>query len=198
MRFPTTTWLAAAALVVSGCPQAPPNDRSGALDPSYFRGRGEGEGDPRAFTDEEKAQSRGKLGGPWVSCYATFQPTGDARADLGRLAAGCGRPTGLAPITPVRTGEAQGREDPVERFTFQARGGRCYRFFAVASAEVGDLDVAVLGPDGRLAANDVSRDKWPVVPARGPLCVDDDGVYTIEVAVAEGTGSYALEVWGSE
>lgn len=150
----------------------------------------------RPFSEEEKAQSHGKIGGVWVACYQTFKPEGDAAADLARLTSACGRPTGLAAITPVRVGETQAAEDAVERFAFLARAGRCYRIFAVGAAEVADLDVAVLDAKGKLAAADLSRDRFPVVPPRGALCVERDGTYTLEVSVAEGSGSYALQVWG--
>jgi hypothetical protein len=95
----------------------------------------------------------------------------------------------------VRIGEAQGQEDAAERFTFRARGGRCYRFFSVGEAGVEDLDLAVLDPEGRLAAADVSGDRFPVVPPRGPLCVEREGVYTVEVAVVRGGGRFVMQVW---
>jgi hypothetical protein len=189
-------WVAAASLglALSGCPNAPPSDVSAWTGGPPPTGPQVDDADGR-YSAEEKAQSRGKLGGIWVSCYGTFQPTGDAAADLGRLTAACGRPTGLAALAPVRQGETQTREDPVERFSFQARSGRCYRLFAVASPEVIDLDVTVLGPEGHVVAADVSRDRWPVVPSRGALCIEHEGVHTVEVSVAEGSGSYLLQVW---
>ena len=129
-------------------------------------------------------------------CDAAFQPGDDAPADLARLTAACGPPSGLEPVTPVQVGAAQAEADPSERFTFRARGGRCYRFFSVATPDVADLDLAVLDPDGRLSAADASGDRFPIAPPRGPLCVDQDGVYTVEVAVIRGSGSFVLQVWG--
>ncbi len=89
----------------------------------------------------------------------------------------------------------QGEGDPPERFLFRARRG-CYRAFALGGPGVVDLDVAMYDPQGRLAAGDVSRDCWPVVPPRGPLCVESDGVYTVTVAVARGRGDFLLQMWG--
>jgi hypothetical protein len=62
---------------------------------------------------------------------------------------------------------------------------------------VRDLDVAIYDPEGRLAAGDVSRDRWPVVPPRGPYCAGEDGVHTIAVAVTRGDGDYLLQIWGT-
>jgi hypothetical protein len=131
----------------------------------------------------------------WTRCYQGFAPTVDALTALKRLAAACGPPTGLAAVTPVQVGEPQAQGEPAERFSFRARPGRCYRFFSVGAPEVADLDLAVLDPEGRLAAADASGDRFPVVPPRGPLCVGRGGVYTVEVAVVRGRGPYVLQVW---
>jgi hypothetical protein len=198
VRTPVFASLVSVLASLLGCSTMPPSavpepvdDRPIATSPS--------DDDPagRPYSDEEKAQSKGKLGGPWVSCYRTFEPRSDqAAADLERLTSACGRPTGLAPLAPPREGEPQGQDDPVERFTFQTRAGRCYRIFAVGAPSVTDLDVAVLDPEGRLAAADLSGDRFPVVPPRGPLCAEREGVYTVEVSVAQGSGTYAIQVLG--
>lgn len=133
----------------------------------------------------------------WTGCYQGFEPTADAPADLARLAAACGPPAGLTALTPVQIGAAQAEGDPAERFAFRARAGRCYRFFSVAVPQVADLDLAVLDPEGRLAAADASGDRFPVVPPRGPLCAPSDGVYTVEVGVVRGRGGYVLQVWAT-
>jgi hypothetical protein len=147
------------------------------------------------YTAEEKAQSRGKLGGVWVSCYSTFLAEGDPSSSLARLAEACGKATGMRATAPPRAGESQAEEDAVERFTFPARANGCYRVYAVGAAEVVDLDVALVAPDGKVAASDRSATRWPVVPARGPICAATEGVYTVEVAVTRGRGPFALQVW---
>jgi hypothetical protein len=93
-------------------------------------------------------------------------------------------------------GAEQGAGDRAERLTIRVRRG-CYRAFAVGGPGVHDLDLAFYDPAGRLAAGDVSRDRWPVVPPRGPLCVAEAGVYTVTVAVARGRGDYVLQIWGT-
>ncbi|MEJ7731920.1 MAG: hypothetical protein WKG00_22260 [Polyangiaceae bacterium] len=147
------------------------------------------------YSAEEKAQSRGKLGGVWVSCYSTFLAEGEPTSALSRLAAACGKATGMRAVAPARRGEPQNEEDAVERFTFPARANGCYRVYAVGAAEVIDLDVALVDPAGKVAANDRSATRWPVVPARGPICAEAEGVYTVEVAVTRGRGPFALQVW---
>jgi hypothetical protein len=133
----------------------------------------------------------------WSACYRSFQPSEDPVSDLDRLGFACGAPRGLAAVAPVHVG-SQKADDEAERLVFRARKGRCYRVFAIGAAEVRDLDVSILAPDGRLVAADVSKDAWSVVPPRAPWCPEDEGPYAIDVSVADGEGSYALGVWGSE
>ena len=139
-----------------------------------------------------------RLGDPfWSACYGGFQLTEDPVSDLDRLGLACGAPRGLGSVSPVHVG-AQKAEDPAERLVFRARKGRCYRLFAVGAAGVRDLDVAILAPDGRLIAADLSKDAWSVVPPRGPWCPDEEGPFAIDVSISDGEGAYALGVWGSD
>jgi hypothetical protein len=131
----------------------------------------------------------------WADCYRRFQPGGDPAADLGSLGEACAAPAGMHPLGEPYQGAEQGAGDAAERLTLRIHRG-CYRAFAVGGPGVDDLDLAFYDPAGRLAAGDVSRDRWPVVPPRGPLCVEG-GVYTVAVAVARGRGDYVLQIWGT-
>ena len=139
-----------------------------------------------------------RTGNAWSDCYRRFQPGGDPAVDLARLADACAAPAGMRPITPLHEGAVQTETDAPERLVFRARRGRCYRAFAVGAPGVEDLDVAVYERDGHLVSGDVSRDRWPVVPPRGPLCAEQDGTYTIAIAVTRGSGAYVFQVWGTE
>jgi hypothetical protein len=165
---------------------------------SFFNGGNDDDEDAgdEPFVDDDDAPRAAARDGAWIACYRGFHPGSEALPALVGLVAACGEPTGLEAVTPVAWGEAQAEDGPSERLAFRARAGRCYRIFAVGDDGVEDLDVAVLDPDGRLAAADVSRDRFPVVPPRGPLCAEREGVYTIEIAVAKGRGGWALQVFG--
>ena len=134
-------------------------------------------------------------GNAWADCYRRFQPGDDAATDLESLGRACAAPAGLRPLGAPHAGAEQGAGDPPERLVLHARPG-CYRAFAVGGPGVSDLDVAVYDPEGRLAAGDVSRDRWPVVPPRGPLCLPHGGEYTVAVAVTRGRGDFLLQIWG--
>lgn len=152
--------------------------------------RGPGEADEDALTTRREASAV-------FDCYQDFAPSDDAAADLARLTRACGARVGLTAVTPVHTG-GQRREDPVERLAFSARKKRCYRAFAVGAPAIADLDMGIKDPEGDLLAGDLSRDRFPVVPPRGLLCAPRGGRFTLEIAVAEGSGEYFLQIWGTK
>ena len=61
--------------------------------------------------------------------------------------------------------QARGFLPPAERTTFAVRvePGRCALFVAIASANVGDLDAALYGAEGRVIAEDEGGDARPVL-----------------------------------
>ena len=135
-----------------------------------------------------------RTGNVWSDCYRRFQPGADAAADLATLAEACAAPAGMRMVVSHQ-GADQGAGGKPERLSFPVRRG-CYRAFAVGGPGVADLDVAIYDPDGQIAAGDVSRDRWPIVPPRGPLCVEREGAYTVAVAVTRGSGDFVLQIWG--
>lgn len=131
------------------------------------------------------------------SCAESFQPSVETASDLVRLTSACAAPAGLEAVTPVKVGSKQGQGAETERFSFRGRAGRCYRVFAVGGPDVKDLDIAVIDDEGRLAAADLSNDRFPIAPPSGFLCLGSDQLFTIQIGVMAGSGSYLVQVWGS-
>jgi hypothetical protein len=179
------------ALLLSGCLPAPAPEGAPRADVPYAAAPVEG-----VEPGERAAPALVRTGNVWSDCYRRFQPGDDPSADVARLGEECAAPAGMRPITPVHTGEQSDR-DAAERLSFRARRGRCYRAFAVGAPGVRDLDVAVYDASGALVTGDVSRDRWPVVPPRGPLCATDDALYTLAIGVTRGGGAFALQIWGT-
>lgn len=140
---------------------------------------------------------RERTGIPWADCYRRFEPSDDPAVDLSRLTAVCAARAGMVAVTPIHAA-SQGEADPPERLTFGAMRKRCYRAFAVGAPSVLDLDVAIKDARGDLVAADLSRDRWSVVPPRGPLCPPKSQRLTVEIAVAEGSGDYLFQIWGTD
>lgn len=198
-RTPLLRSAACLAIVLAplgaGCLEASPR---AAETPEWKRPRGASIDVSDTHGSPSGAASADRLGEPfWASCYQGFQLTEDPVSDLDRLGLACGAPRGLGAVSPVHVA-TQKAEEPAERLVFRARKGRCYRLFAVGAAGVRDLDVAILAPDGRLVAADLTKDAWSVVPPRGPWCPDEEGPFAIDISVPDGEGAYALGVWGTD
>jgi hypothetical protein len=132
----------------------------------------------------------------WAACADSFSPTGDPKHDLERLTRYCGAPLGMHAVSPVR--EASQREDdPVDRYTWSATAGKCYRVYAVGGDGVKDLDLLVRDADGHDVAEDAANDAFPIAPPKGPLCSERGGVFVLEVSVHAGAGPYVVQIWGS-
>jgi hypothetical protein len=114
--------------------------------------------------------------------------------DLGALVRTCSLPHQEHELAPARD-DHQGQGDAVQRYAFTAEQGHCYRVYAVGDADIIDIDVQLLGPDGRVLATDATRVGHAVVPSSGVLCAQAAGTHTVEVSVARGGGRYAMQVW---
>lgn len=148
---------------------------------------------PSASTPPPEAEQ----GGIWAECYSLFRPAGDAKQDLGRLTRSCGATGGMQAVTPVHVAQ-QSEKDPADRYTFYVpNSGACFRVYATGDRNVADLDLLIRNPDGSEVVADVTHDSYPVLPPRSPVCFDVPGLYMLEVSVFRGSGSYAVQVWGS-
>jgi len=184
-------------LLGTGCaavpPESPATAGAAAMEAALEPGA-------RAIGDDGEplppSRPRVRTGNPWVDCYRSFQPGDDPAADLAHLTHALRRARGARPVAPIHVGQ-QDERGRSERLVLRARKGRCYRVFALGAPSIADLDVAVFDPQGHLLTADLSRDRWSVVPPLGPLCAPQSGLYTMEIAVTDGSGEYLLQAWGT-
>lgn len=135
---------------------------------------------------------------PWTDCYREFKPLGVPSVDLKQLTKRCAEELGMSPLSPIFTGK-QAATDPVAIFSFTAsQPGVCYRIIAVGDSKVQDLDLLLRGPGLEPIAGDLTHDAWPILPPAMPLCLQELGVYELEVSVNAGSGDFALQVWGGQ
>ncbi len=173
------------AVTSAGCGAAPPGQASSAAGPAPIS----------AAAPDQGAKTAAN---PWSACYADFKPTGNPQSDLARLTTLCGQPSGMQPLTPVTTAE-QAEKQPVDRYTFYVpKAGTCYRVYATGDRNIHDLDLLVRDSAGQVLGGDITHDTWPIVPPEAPLCIDQPGLYMLEVSVFSGSGRYAVQVWGNQ
>lgn len=142
--------------------------------------------------DDQEAET------PWEACLGRAVASGDPVSDVEKLGRTCGTPTGQRPMGPARKGR-QSAAGAVDRYTFHVdQAGSCVRAYAVGDQGVKVLTVEITNEAGTVMATSKPGGGVAAAPHRAPLCLDDAGVYTVEVAVAEGAGDYALQVWNHE
>ncbi|MBX3272729.1 MAG: hypothetical protein KF729_20880 [Sandaracinaceae bacterium] len=74
-------------------------------------------------------------------------------------------------------------------FEIQLEGGRCYAILAVGDTTVRDLDLMLLGPDGRTVDADAGEDARPTVR----VCPQASGNYYMQVQMTAGAGAYVYK-----
>lgn len=74
-------------------------------------------------------------------------------------------------------------------FEIQLEGGRCYAILAVGDSAVRNLDLLLLGPDGRTVDRDTANDARPTVR----VCPNNSGNFYMQVQMTEGAGAYVYK-----
>jgi len=157
------------------------DDRDGRRD----RGNNAGRGSQERFPQQRVA---------FGQCYRTFQPTGRSQADVAELGKLCGAPCGMIPLTPIKSGRQQATDD-VDVYPVELRGDRCYRFIAVGSDGIDDLDSAIADRNNDMLMRDTFPDAAPILGPEGPFCPRESGRYQFVVSVAKGGGTYHYQIW---
>ena len=92
----------------------------------------------------------------------------------------------LDPLGPPQTAELRARG--VRRFQNNLAGGQCLLFVAVGSQSVVDIDLYVMDPAEEVVGRDDQPDAMPSVQ----FCAAQDGTYSTDVRLIEGSGSFTL------
>lgn len=131
----------------------------------------------------------------WTSCDDGVGASGDPARDLERLGRSCGRALAMRPLGAPREA-TQSAGAAVDRYAFAlASAGACFRVHLAAEPAIGEIDLAVRAPDGKLVTSVERRAGHAIAPPEAPACVDAPGVYSLEVGVERGAGRYALQVF---
>ena len=145
-------------------------------------------------TSFEVTMSEDEAESPWAACLKRVTGSGDLESDVSKLGRACGARAGQRPIGPARQGQQAG-PGAVDRYTFHAQAGSCVRAYVVGDAAIKELSVELVDEMGDVVATSDPLGGVAAAPHRAPLCLKDEGVYTVEVAITQGAGSYALQVW---
>lgn len=134
-------------------------------------------------------------GGGWVTCAQGLVLSGDPLKDVTRLTLLCGPSNGMRRKARQAIVGLIGEHEPAVAAQLRVARGACYRVFAVAGAEVADLDVTVRSSRGVAVAADHSPGRLAIVQADRPFCTFADDIFTVEVSARRGAGRFAAEAW---
>lgn len=140
-------------------------------------------------------QGAARKGNPWARCYDGFRPGTDTpQAGAMRLSLLCGPSTGMRRLPPDLEGRVD-TEGPESSHAVRLESTHCYRLFAAAPRSVEDLELELRGPSGEVVDLVNRGGPWAVLPAQGPLCIEDGGRHVLSVRTHGGHGEYVVQLW---
>jgi hypothetical protein len=118
-------------------------------------------------------------------------------------------PLGQALVDRVRERSAGWvKQNHVMRGTLPERGrqaflsvlpyGHCYRFLAVSSSGVSDLDLALFDANNVEIARDITEDPTPELGIHASICPGEASQYRVEVRMRRGHGDFLLATLHSD
>lgn len=121
---------------------------------------------------------------------------GDLVAGATAMANACVDTQKMHQLGQPSTGQGQyATATSVTTLPLKAQTNRCYRIIGLAEGTVTDLDIAVTDSNGKSAGEDVTDSNDAIVLENGSLCFKQDDSANINVAVAGGSGKWAVEIW---
>lgn len=179
---------------VAAVGSAPPSAAASAAGDAAAAGSASATG-AQDLSADEGPEPRVKPGGGWVKCHEGLTLSGDPLKDVTRLGLLCGPSNGMRRKTRQAIVGLVGEREPPVVATIHVARGACYRVFAAADAEVGELDVKVRSSRDVGVAADHGKGRLAIVQPDRPFCTFADEAFTVEVSARRGGGRFAAEVW---
>ena len=149
---------------------------------------------PRPVGSPPSTPARPPSGVTHTNCFVGINLTMEPEADLANVTRRCGTPMGMSPVGPPIVESLQAGQ-PMHEYGANLEAGGCYRIFAIGGRGVEDLDTGLKTPSGEWVSKDILDDAFPILNPEGPFCVREAGRYKLLVAVAKGSGKYAVQLW---
>ena len=150
---------------------------------------------PADHPDSDKVTWKKDL--PGKACRtATAKVGADLGASLATMAPGCIDAKKMHRVGTTNNGTGQyvaGKM--VTTIPLLAQANHCYRVIGLAEPTITDLDIAVTDSAGKSAGEDLNDSNDAIVLEDASICFKVDDAANVNVAVARGTGKWAVEVW---
>ena len=130
------------------------------------------------------------------NCHTSSKGDGDRVAAVTAMAKGCVDSAKMHMVGQASQGENAGTTGKMgTTVPLKAQANHCYRIFGISEATVADFDIAVIDSAGKSCGEDSTDGNEALVLEDGNICFKADDDVSINVAVASGSGKWALEVW---
>ena len=130
------------------------------------------------------------------SCHTGNKGDGDRVASVTSMAKGCVDTGKMHQVGTPSQGENSGTTGKMgTTIPLKAQANHCYRVFGIAEATVTDFDIAVMDSTGKSCGEDSTDGNDALVLEDGNICFKADDDVSVNVAVATGTGKWAVEIW---
>ena len=154
---------------------------------------------PKAERHPDSDKVSWKQDSPPKRCHLT-PASGELVAAVTEIASKCVDATKMHMLGSVTQGEGregdQHKDPMVTRVPLKAQANHCYRIFGLAEPGVKDFDIAVMDSTGKSAGEDLTDSNDAIVLEDGSICFKQDDAASVNVAVAKGSGKWAVEIWG--
>jgi hypothetical protein len=151
---------------------------------------------PKGPDKPESEKVTWKKDGSPKNCHSGNKGDGDLVAAVTKMASDCVDKSKMKQVGTPTTGEGSSSTGQmVHTIPLKAQANHCYRVFGLAQSSVKDFDIAVMDSAGKAAGEDGTDGNDAVVLEEGNICFNADDDVSVNVAVADGAGKYAVEIW---
>jgi hypothetical protein len=153
-------------------------------------------GEPPLPTKPDSDKVTWKQDPAFAKCHNDVQTGADLAAGVAAMAKGCAATMGLHQIGQT-TQDTFNNLDKAHPIPLHAEAGHCYRVYGLSEAALQDLDIAITDSAGKSCGEDGSDSPDAVVLEDGEICFTAADDVQVNVAAGNGSGKYAVQVWGN-
>jgi hypothetical protein len=153
-------------------------------------------GEPPLPTKPDSDKVTWKQDPAFAKCHNDVKTGADLVAGVTAMANGCAGAMKLHQIGQTTT-DVFKNLDPAHPIPLHAEAGKCYRVYGLSEDALQDLDIAITDSAGKSCAEDGSDSPDAVVLEDGMVCFTVADDVKVNVAAGNGSGKYAVQIWGS-
>jgi hypothetical protein len=187
--------LAFASLIGCGGGGADANPPSSAQSLAAQQAAMDKSGEPPLPTKPDSDKVTWKKDPAFAKCHNDVKTGADLAAGATAMAQGCSS-MGMHQIGQT-TQDTFKNLDKAHPIPLHAEANHCYRVYGLSEDALQDLDIAIVDSAGKSCGEDGSDSPDAVVLEDGEICFTQTDDVQVNVAAGNGSGKYAVEIWGN-